>query len=105
MCACQLIKQILPDAFLRPEVITTVDRGGWATVGRVILLMTTRLKRVNDLADDSPIIFAPPTRRSVWHIWLLRRPLLVGKPELTLNVLELHIMRSRTLNPLSFNEF
>jgi hypothetical protein len=60
---------------------------------------------VNNPADDAPIIFSPPTRRTVWQMWFDQRPLIVGKPELPLHVLELHILRSRSLKPLKVNEF
>ena len=101
----QLSKQVLPNAFLRPAVITIVDRGGWAVVGRAILPTTARLQHVNDRADDTTIIFSPPTRRTVWQMWFDQRPLIVGKPELPLHVPELHILRSRSLNQLKVNEF
>ena len=101
----QLGEQILPDTFLRPAVIAIVDRGGWAVVGRAILPTTAGLKNVNDPTDDTPVIFATSARRTIWQMRFDQRPLLVGKPELTLHAPELHLFRSRSLNQLKVNEF
>ena len=70
-----------------------------------MLMMRHSMGGITDAADDAPIIFAPPTRPTVWQMWCDRRPLLVGKPEFPLHAMKLHLLRSRLFKHVKIRVF